>query len=293
MGQRVVVLVASVIAAGELGGCLYARGSLRGDGPAYANYPDSVEAERVRRAKRRKLALLGGPIEIAAGVGLTALALYAPAAPDDDGDSSVVDNLGDAGKEALGRLALALIGTSLVSSGVGDTVLGATDPLFDSPLVRDGALVSADEIDRVAPARGPRLGFHATETVSLRTIGADVGLGLAHWLGSSVRVRETAVGGYDLPWRRDDGGMRYSLGGDLAVERAFGRRHAGLYPVRSVGAFAGAAWTRVEGLDRAIVRGGLLTQLRTMQLRLGATYIPGHDRYPTFELGLRRELEVD
>lgn len=291
---RLLIALATLAACADLTGCLYASRNIDRD-PAggYKNYPASVEAEQARRAHRRKVALIGGPIELVGGAALTALALYAPSAPDDDGDDSVTDNLGDAGKDVLGRLALAMIGSSVAVSGVGDTVLGLTDPAFDSPLVRHGRLVAEDEIDLVAPPAGPRLGFHATDTLSLRATGAEAGLGLGHWLGRHVRVREAIGGGWEIDFGDDRKGLRYTLGGDLTIERASSRRHLGLYPRSAYGVFAGASWTRIDDRDRAVVRGGLTAVFGGSQLRLGAVYVPGRDDVPTIELGIRRELETD
>ncbi len=290
---RRLVLIAVVAAELGAGGCLYASGSLSQGQAGYRNYPTTVAEEQARRAHRRRLALLGGPLEIVGGVGLATLALYAPITQADDGDDSITDNLGDAGKELLGRLVLATIGLSVATSGVGDTVLGATDPAFASPLVRHGELVGADRIDLLAPAPGPRLGFHASQALSTYGVGADAGIGLGHWIGASVRIREAITGGWELGFRAADRDVRYALGGDVTIERAFGRRHAGLYPARSIGVYGGGSWTRIDDRDRGAVRGGLAGTLRAVQVRVGASFIPGLDRGPTFEVGFRRELEVD
>ena len=61
-------------------------------GGDYKDYPSSVAADRERRASRRKWALIASPIEIVGGLGLTALALYAPVKAMSDGDDSVTDN---------------------------------------------------------------------------------------------------------------------------------------------------------------------------------------------------------
>lgn len=293
--RRATALVSLVLVV-ELTGCLYAGGNLEPDRHGgYKNYPASVEAERARRAHRRKIALIGAPIELVGGLALAGLMLYAPSSssPADDGDDSVTDNLGDGAKEVLTRLVLASAGLSIAASGVGDLVLGATDPAFGSPLVRDGRLIAADQIDRIAPARAPRLGFHVSNNLSLRGVGADVGVGLGHWLGRSVRVREAVTGGWDADFGDDRRELRYALGGDLTVERAFGRRHAGLYPTSALGLYGGASWTRFDARDRAVLRGGLSLLVGKTQLRLGALDVGGRDATPTIELGLRYELETD
>jgi hypothetical protein len=270
-------------------GCLYTRRTLVPD-PAggYQNYPESVEAEEARRRARRRAALIGGPIEIVGGAAIAALMLYAPAGPPpDDGDDSVTDNLGDGVMDLLARAALATAGVTIATSGVGDVALGLSDPAFASPLVRAGRLVPADEIDRLPPARGPRLTFHATNHLSLRAAGAEVGVGLGHWVGRAVRLRETLGGSWDVDFGDDRATLRHALGGDVTVERAFGRRHAGLYPT------GGASWTRVDEGDHAVLRGGLMLTVGAVRVRLGAVMVAGRDRTPTVELGVRRELETD
>ncbi|HVV84076.1 MAG TPA: hypothetical protein VHE35_13465 [Kofleriaceae bacterium] len=294
MGRSRLVLAASIALVLD-GGCLYASHSLQLSHGTYTNYPASVEGEHARRAHRRKLALLGGPLEMIAGVGLTSLALFAPSTPqpDDDPGESWSGGVESGAKDLAGRLLLATAGSGLAVSGLGDIVLGATDPAFSSPLIRGGALVPADQIDRVAPARGPRFDFHFGEMASLRAIGEDGGMGLARWLTPSLRMREAVTGGYDLVFRHPEDGPRWWLGGEVGVDWAFARRHAGLYPSKSIGLYGAAAWTRVDDLDRAILHAGLSTSMPQGQLRLGATFIPGVDTAPTVELGWRMEWEVD
>ncbi|MDQ3368744.1 MAG: hypothetical protein M3680_25220, partial [Myxococcota bacterium] len=171
---RMLVLLVTIVLLVQ--GCVYAQGSLQhSQRSGYKNYPSSIEAEHERRKRRRKRALIAAPIEIAAGIALTALALYAPAQASDA--DSTTDALADAGKEVLGRILVATAGTAIALSGVGDGFLGLVDPAFRSPLVRAGRLVPASEIDALAPLRGPRLALHATSVLGTAGVGVDTGVG--------------------------------------------------------------------------------------------------------------------
>ncbi|MBK9035728.1 MAG: hypothetical protein IPL61_31510 [Myxococcales bacterium] len=280
--------VAVVALLASLSGCLYSRNALERHGDGYRNYPATVAAEQARRHDRRRLALLGGPLEVIVGAGLAALVLYAPIKNTSDSES-VTDQLGDAGKELAGRALLGTVGLAVAMSGVGDLVLGATDGLFASPIVRDGALVPADQIDALAPAPGPRLTFHGVQLVSDREIGTGLGLGVALWPTARLRARAAVTGELTLGWR--DRSTHGGLVGELALERAFGRERVGLYPRAALGAYVAGGWSRADA-DRPVVRAGLLGTVRAMQLRLGAGYQPG-DRRPSIEFAIQRELRVD
>ncbi len=285
-------LVATLIVFDLLGGCMYMRHNLdRGAGGRYTNYPTSIEAEYERRRIRRKHALIAAPIEILAGVALAALAIYAPAEPSDA--ETVTGTLEDAGKEILARMLLVAIGAGVAASGVGDGVLGLADPLLHSPIVRDGRLVSADEIDTLPPLRQPRLGFHVTNVVSTDGVGADAGFGLAHWVTPTVRLRPAVTLEALLPWRTAD--RRYLISGELLLERTIGgRTGAGLYPRRAIGIYAGGGWAANEdGPDAVAWRAGASLTLRPgWSYRLGTTWLRG-DRRPSVDLSIRGELRVD
>lgn len=285
------VVVASVVPGVVLPGCFYAAGSLGHGKSGYERYPGSVEEEAARRATRRRRALIAAPLELVGGLGLAALALYSPIEASDDGDDSVIDNLGDGAKEIVGRVALASIGLAAAGGGIGDAVLGATDPLVASPLVRGGALVPADQIDLLAPAPGPRLDVHAGQGLSLRAFSADAGLGMFTWLGPRWRLRTAASFAVGMRFQGEDS-REAGATADLGLERAFGRTHAGLYPQHSLGLFAGGGYAWGEASDHALVRAGLTTALGLTTLRLGTVWSPD-ERTPTVEAVLRRELAVD
>src|SRR6266567_3411755 len=120
----VVALVIVSLASGA-SGCIYMRESVQPTSRAkgsYEHYPTTLEANEQRRAKRRKYALIAAPIEVALGALLVAGAVYAKSSPSTSDTTTGV--LADAGKDILGRLLIALIGSSIVVSGVGDGVLG-------------------------------------------------------------------------------------------------------------------------------------------------------------------------
>jgi hypothetical protein len=274
--------------------CIYSSKNLEQDrAVGYKNYPASIEAERERRRSRRKWALIGGPIEIVGGAALAALALYAPVTDDMDPDDGVVDDLGDAGKELAGRLLLASIGLAAVGSGVGDIFLGATDPAFGSPLIRDGVLVPADRIDHIPPQRTPRIAVFTSSMIGSRSLGPELGVGLFHWVSPRVRLTYAAVGSLGLRWAGDHAQIG-GVGGDITAELAFGREHAGLYPKRAIGLFAGSGWVRTDGVDYPSIAGGLQFRPRALgAFRIGTSYVPGLDRYPAIEFTVRVDLRND
>jgi hypothetical protein len=285
-------LVAALFLFDLLGGCMYMRHNLdRGKDGTYANYPTTVEREYERRRTRRRHALIAAPIEILAGAAIVWLAFNAKSQPSDA--ETVPGALEDAGKEILGRLVLAAIGGGAVIGGVGDGVLGLVDPLLGSPIVRDGKLVPADEIDALPPLRGPRFGLHATNVLSTDGIGADFGFGLAHWLSPTVRLRHAITGELTLPWGSSD--RRFITSGEVLLERAIGgRTGAGLFPRRAIGIYAAGGWAAIEDRSDAIVgRAGLSFTAGTgFSYRLGTTYQRG-DRLPSVDLSIRAELRVD
>ncbi len=272
--------------------CIYTRANVsQNRNGAYSDYPSSVENDRERRASRRKWALIASPLEILGGVGLAALALYAPATHMDDGDESVTDNLGDAGKEIAGRLVLAGVGGALVASGVGDAVLGLTDPLRPSPYVRDGSLVAADHVDGLAPLSGPRVDLHIANSLGTHGVGGGAGLGLAHWIHDSVRLRHSVSGEFRRGF--GDRGLEGGVTFDVNAQLAFGRRMGGLLPKKAVGLYAGSGvWWTAMG-PAPIASGGVSLDLAFGQYRLGTTYVPGVDRLPSINFDLRLEIGGD
>lgn len=279
----------ALIVLGLLDGCIYSRGNLEKTKSGYTNYPTSVEAEYERRKRRRRRALIAAPLEIIGGLGITALALYAPATPSDA--EHPAEALADAGKELLGRLLLASAGTGIAISGIGDGVLGLVDPAFKSPLVRDGQLVRASEIDTVDPPASPRFGIHATSVLGTGGVGMDTGVGFAHWIGPRVRLRHAANAELTLPF--DTADRRLIVSGETVIERAFGRDHAGLYPRRSLGLYVAAGWAALEDRpDVPVLRGGIAFGTRWQTYRLGTTYMAG-DARPSLDFGMRMEIRTD
>jgi hypothetical protein len=272
-----------------LDGCIYTRGNLEVTKEGYKNYPSSIEAEQARRRRRRRNALIAAPLEIVGGLAITALAIYAPSSPSDADSTSGA--LADAGKELLGRLLLATGGMAIAVSGIGDGVLGATDPLFGSPLVRNGRLVPVDEIDTIAPPATPRFAIHSTTMIGTDGIGFDTGFGFSHWIGSNVRLRHAASAELTLPF--DTADRRLIASAETSIERAFGRDHAGLYPKRSIGMYVAGGWAAIEDRpDAPVLRAGLAFGGRSYSYRLGTTYMAG-DRRPSIDLGMRMELRTD
>lgn len=273
----------------SLQGCIYSLGNLDRTKTGYKNYPTSIEAEQARRHRRRRNALIAAPLEIVGGLAIAALAIYAPSSPSDA--DTTTGALEDAGKELLGRLLLAALGTGIAISGVGDGALGAIDPAMSSPLVRNGALVPADQIDTIDPPSAPRVGIHVSNMLGTDGIGIDAGVGFAHWIGSTVRLRHSASAELTLPWGSAD--RRLIASAETQVERAFGREHAGLYPKYSLGLYVAAGWAAIEDRpDVPVLRGGISIGLHGYSYRIGTTYMAG-ERRPSIELGLRSEIRTD
>jgi hypothetical protein len=274
-----------------LDGCIYARGNLEITSTGYKNYPSSLEAEHARRSRRRRNALIAAPLEIVGGLALAALAIYAPSNPADSDSDSPSSAIADAGKELLGRLLLATGGMAIAVSGVGDGVFGALDPLLGSPLVRDGALVPADQIDTVAPSATPWFTIHGTSVIGTDGVGFDMGAGFSHWIGSNVRLRHAASAELTLPFHSAD--QRLIASAETSIERAFGRERAGLYPRKSIGVYVAGGWAAIEDRpDAPVMRGGVAFSSHGYSYRLGTTYMAG-DRRPSVELGMRMEIRTD
>jgi hypothetical protein len=273
-----------------LDGCVYSTFNLHHGTAGYKNYPTSIEDEHHRRSSRRTWALLAAPLEIVGGLALSYVALKAPSSPSDA--MTVGGQLEDAGKEVLARAILAGIGITIAGSGVGDGILGATDPAFRSPIIRHGKLIPESEIDHIAPPAGPRLAFHGTNVLGSAGVGADLGFGLAHWVTPTIRLRHAASAEVGEDWHADDRRLIVSV--ETLVERAFGREGAGLYPKKSIGLFFGGGYSISDHAeDLPIMRGGLSFGLsRSISYRLGTSYSPG-DRHPSLDLGMRMELRVD
>jgi hypothetical protein len=235
--------------------------------------------------------LIAAPLEFVVGAGLAALALFAKSSPPDDGDDSIVDNLGDAGKEIAGRALMAGIGCAAVLGGFGDLIFGVTDPLHKSPLIRDGALVTADQIDVIEPLRSPRLTFHSESKLGTQTLGVALGFGLAHWVSDRVRLRHSVSGVYLLGWtKRTLGGAT----GETSVELAFGRKDAGLSPKRSIGVYGGGGWLWTDDDKQTpVAQGGVSFNVRFAQYRIGTQYTPGLERYPGVTMDVRMEVGGD
>lgn len=203
------------------------------------------------------------------------------------------DALADAGKDVLGRLLIASIGGAIAISGVGDGVLGLTDPINRSALIRDRKLVSAADIDRIAPPRGPRFGLHLSSVLATDGVGTDAGFGFAHWITPTLRLRHALAAELTLPYHSAD--RRLIASGEILLERAFGREHAGLYPHRAIGLYVGGGWAAIEdGDDAPVARAGLAVNIgRGLTYRLGATVLPGSLRRPAIQLVVRYEVPGD
>lgn len=265
-----------------LAGCVYMKSSvdLKAHG-VYENYPTSLEADRERRAKRRKYALIAAPIEIAIGAALGAAAIYGKSEPSMSDTTSGA--LADAGKDVLGRMLLVMAGGALAISGVGDGVLGAVAPLMPNSLVRDGALVPADQIDKLPPPTTIRPTLEDAVQLGARGAGGNLALGVSRWMTPTVRLNGSAVGEFVAPWHTAD--MRGSLYGQVEIERAFGREYLGVYPRSSIGLYGIWGGTGQQDRDHAsgpIVGGGVSLRLRYATYRAGVTYIPGIDTHPMF-----------
>lgn len=273
-----------------LDGCIYSVQNVRHGKSGYEDYPTTIVGEHHRRSTRRKWALIGSPLEIATGIALGYIAVYANSGPSHA--TTVSGQVSDAGKEALARAFMLGAGLGLVGSGIGDGVLGAIDRAFSSPYVRNGKIVPESQIDTIDPPPGPRLAFHGTSVIGTQGVGADVGFGLAHWITPTIRLRHSASAEADLEWDRDHD-RRLAISGETQVEYAYGREGAGLYPKTSLGLFAGGGWSMLQhGKDLPLMRGGLSFGLHSMSIRLGTSYSPG-DRRPSFDVGTRIELRVD
>ncbi|HEY5944374.1 MAG TPA: hypothetical protein VIV40_02740 [Kofleriaceae bacterium] len=272
-------------------GCMYMHGNLeqKKDG-TYTNYPADVAAEHARRKTRRRNALIAAPLEIVGGAGLTALALFAKSTPMDDGDDSITDNLGDAGKEIAGRILLAGIGGAGMLGGVGDLVFAAADPMHGSPLVRDGELVKADRIDVIEPDRSPWLTVHMTNVIGTHAVGGELGFGFAHWLDSRIRLRHAVSGTFGFAWDRT---TQAGVTAETNVQLAFGRRGGGLYPRNAIGVYGGGGWVWTTARDAPVAIGGISYDMGITTIRLGTRYAAGVDRYPSIDLGTQIEFGSD
>jgi hypothetical protein len=280
-------------------GCAYDKARLVKRGGVYTNYPDTVDDEAVRRWKRSRNAMLLAPLEVAGGAAMIAAAFYGGSSPRAE-ESGSATGVGAAAEDLLGRLAIASVGGTLVLAGIGDLVLGAVDLVQPSPLVRDGLLIPPEYIDSIAPQRTPRFVIEMRNVVGSRGIGPDLGFGLAHWLNGRVRLRHGAIGNLRF-WFGDRvaGGVTY----EASIERAFGRERAGLYPKRSIGAYAGAGmWWNAEREDPMMparvqrgpsIVGGLSVKLRGQRYQVGSRYTPGIDRYPSIDVSVGIELGGD
>ena len=209
----------------------------------------------------------------------------------DDGDDSVTDNLGDAGKEIAGRILLAGIGTGIAFSGVGDAVLGLTDPLRPSPYVRKGSLVPADQVDHLAPPRGARVDFHVANSLGTHGVGASAGLGLAHWIHERIRLRHSVAGDYRNGF--GDRGISRGVSYETNAQFALGRRQGGLLPTKALGLYAGTGVWWTDKVPAPVAMGGLSLDLAFGQYRLGTTYMIGVDRLPSINLDIRMEIGGD
>ena len=288
MHTRIVAVTLVLLVAAS--GCVYTRGNIHRSKTGYDNYPTSVEAEYERRKTRRRHALIAAPLEIIGGAAITYLAIFGASSP--SMAESVPGVLADAGKELLARLLFASAGAAITISGVGDGLLGAIDPAFDSPLVRDGRLVSPTEVDALAPPRAPRFVFQSGIGIAEYGVGGEVAMGLSHWVSSSLRLRYAALAQFTTMWHSAD--RRLLGGGEMVIEHAFSREHLGLYPSKSLGLYLAGGWAAIEDrTDVPMGRGGLELGLgRGMSYRLGAAYSSG-DRRPQLEFSMRTDFPLD
>jgi hypothetical protein len=283
-------LMAGMIAI-ALGGCFYVRGSLDRGKQGYTNYPATIADEHARRAHRRKMALIAAPLELLGGTAIAALAIYGGSASAPPDNESVLGGLSAAGKELAGRLLMASVGGSIAISGIGDAVLGATDGAFASPLIRDGALIDAAHIDSISPFRSLHLDLHSASVMSTRGVGCAFGFGLPRWISDTVRLRPTVNGEVRVGYAGHD--QRGLLTGELELDRAFGREHAGLYPHGAIGAYAGGGWAWGGTGAAPVARGGLAATFGIQQHRLGVSQLIGVERLPSIELAVRIVLRAD
>lgn len=275
----------------SLGACIYSRGAIEPAKGGYKNYPATLAEDQARRHKRRVHALIAAPLELIGGTGLAALALYAPSSSSrEPGNDSVTDGLAAAGKELVGRLLLASAGGAIALSGAGDAVLGATDPLFASPVVRDGVLIDADHIDLLPPPRRPFLSIHSSQAISLQGWRSGVGVGVAHWIADAWRMRETIAG--ELGQGFSPIAPRGFVTGEVEIERAFGRERLGLMPRTAIGLYGGGGYGWAARHDAPLVSGGISFTRHLQQFRLGVSQLVDVKR-PTIELGFRYVLPGD
>ncbi|MCE9574147.1 MAG: hypothetical protein K8W52_13455 [Deltaproteobacteria bacterium] len=282
-------LIAAVVAL-SLGACVYSRGAIGHNAAGYTNYPATLADEHARRSKRRRHALIAAPIELVGGTAITALALFAPSSPEPGTDDSVTAGLAAAGKELVGRLVLASVGGAIALGGVGDAVLGATDPLFASPVVRDGELIDADHIDLLPPPRAPRLDVHSSQELSLQGWRSGLGVGVAHWISDTLRMREAVTG--ELGQGFGPLAVRGFVTGEVELERAFRRERLGLYPRTALGIYGGGGYSWAARHDAPLVRGGISFTRHLVQYRLGVSQLVDVRR-PTIELAFRYVLPAD
>jgi len=288
-------LLAVLVAASLLSGCVYMRQSVQPTTPdkgSYENYPSSLEANAERHAKRRKYALIAAPIEIALGTAIAAAAIYGKSEP--SMSESPSGAIADAGKDLLGRLLLVLVGGAVVTSGVGDGILGAIEPALPDSMVRNGKLIPKEEIDATPPPTSWRPAFEIGNGISARGVEASLGLGASRWLTPKVRMQLLAVGDGILGWHSSD--KRGSVVGQAEIERAFGREYLGLYPKVSLGLYAFSGATAIQdrhGENGPIVGGGLQLRRNTVQMAAGVSYIPYVDEHPMFGVRMGAALWLE
>jgi hypothetical protein len=298
-------------------GCVYTMKSL-GNEPKRADdgevaaptaLPTTVEQEQQRRRSRSTWAVVAGPAEIAAGLLLTYLALFAPTQPSDA--DTVTGALGDAAKEAAGRAILASVGMGLVTWGIGDLLLGGADRLLRSPFIVPGddgnpRMLTLDEIYQRPPSPVLQLDPAVATLISTRGMGGVVGLGLAHWPSARLRLRYAAELGYQVA--AFDGGRidpvdaegeraDLFLGGgpSVRIDIPLGRRqYWGRYPRFAITAVAAGTVAWSEAGDRYLgwrAGAGLTTGI--VSAVLGASQLHGRDRSPVPELTFLYVLRTD
>lgn len=300
-------------------GCVYQRLSLREEPEAresapgsqegspgeeestsLRDFPASVAQEDRRREKRRFWALALSPAEIAAGAGITALAIATVGAPVNDGSepsTGVFGRLKDSGKSAMGTFLLLSVGGALMTSGLGDLALGLSDRWLSSPFLGRGPngrrLLLADHGGPPSPVW--QLDGSMSTPISFRGAEVQLGLGLFRWLSPHWRFRLGGTGDYGARFAGDEPDY-FGVSPSMQIDWNPGRRqHYGRYPRNAITFVASPRLilSASDGRPTFGWRAGIGYSRKDISLLIGTTQIPSEETVPVFELSLVYQAMTD